>query len=410
MAVGRSVVWLLALLLFTWITYDVFTQIVNSDIPYHTFNNSRHLCWCNGRYMPVYVINTLGILYIDSIINTDAVSGYYNVSCVDDTWSSYHERQASAVLSGISSKNDQYFSAYKIHSFNILTLREKMGGHLDEISISLTNLNSHRADYSIDSFNKHRQYLLTSAVYSLKDASNLRLKSKRLKKPISYYNNSSATHILLLIIAGVEQNPGPISKNKSRETQRKAPRCTVCEKPAASNHKRFICEVCHDLTHARCLVNITINLKSFSAASPKTYTCEKCLYTVLPFWNANITDTTISESEYEVTQDEDSSVLHAKSEQLRIMHLNTQSMVSTFDEFILTINQFPFDIITLSETWLKDNRHLLDYVSIPGYVNLFRNRDIIRGGGVGIYLRDNIKFKLRKDIEKLQPDMEHYLA
>ena len=115
------------------------------------------------------------------------------------------------------------FSAYKIHPFNILTLREKMGGHLDEISISLTNLNSHRTDYSIDSFNKHRQYLLTSAVYSLKNASNLRLKSKRLKRPISYYNNSSATHRLLLIIAGVEQTPGPISKNKSRETQRKAP-------------------------------------------------------------------------------------------------------------------------------------------------------------------------------------------
>ena len=97
---------------------------------------------------------------------------------------------------------------------------------------------------------------------------------------------------------------------------------------------------------------------------------------MLLFWNANITDTTISESESEVTQDEHSSVLHAKSEQLCIMHLNTQSMVSTFDEFILTINQFPFDIITLSETWLKDNRHLLDYVSIPGYVNLFRNKEI----------------------------------
>ena len=121
MAVGRSFVWLLALLLFTWITYDVFTKIVNSDIPYHTFNNSSHLCRCNGRYMPVYVINTLGILYIDSITNTDVVSGYYNVSCVDDTWSTYYERQASVVLSGIFSKNDQYFSAYKIHLFNILT-------------------------------------------------------------------------------------------------------------------------------------------------------------------------------------------------------------------------------------------------------------------------------------------------
>ncbi|XP_028409262.1 uncharacterized protein LOC114531856 [Dendronephthya gigantea] len=81
--------------------------------------------------------------------------------------------------------------------------------------------------------------------------------------------------------------------------------------------------------------------------------------------------------------------------------------MSTFDEFILTINQFPFDIITLSETWLKDNPYLLDYVSIPGYVNVFRNRDRIRGGGVGIYLRDHINFKRRQDIEKLQPEMEH---
>ena len=106
------------------------------------------------------------------------VSSYYNVSCVDDTWSTYHERQVSVVLSGISSENDQYSSAYKIHLFNILILREKMGGYLDEISISLMNLNSHRIDYSIDSFNKHRQYLLTSAVYFLKNASNLHFKSK----------------------------------------------------------------------------------------------------------------------------------------------------------------------------------------------------------------------------------------
>ena len=174
MAVGRSFVWLLALLLFIWITYDVFTQIVNSDIPCRTFNNSRYLCRCNGRYTPVYAINTLGILYIDSITDTDVVSGYNNVSCVDDTRSTYHERQASVVLSGISCENDQYSLAYKLHLFNILTLREKMGGHFDEICISLTNLNSHRIDYSIDSFNKHRQHLLTSAVYFLKNASNLR--------------------------------------------------------------------------------------------------------------------------------------------------------------------------------------------------------------------------------------------
>ena len=73
----------------------------------------------------------------------------------------------------------------------------------------------------------------------------------------------------------------------------------------------------------------------------------------------------------------------------------------------MTINQYPFDIITMSETWLKDNKYLLDYVSIPGYVNVFQNRDRIRGSGVGIYIRESINFKCRRDIENLNPDMEH---
>ena len=145
------------------------------------------------------------------------------------------------MISGISNKNDQYSSACKIHLFNILTLEVKMGGHLDEISILVTNINSHRTDYSLDSFIKYRQYFLTLAVHFSNNASNLRFKSKRLRRPISYYNNLSATHRLLLIIAGVEMNPCPNSKNKLRETQRKAPRCTVCEKPVARNHKRFRC-------------------------------------------------------------------------------------------------------------------------------------------------------------------------
>ena len=57
----------------------------------------------------------------------------------------------------------------------------------------------------------------------------------------------------------------------------------------------------------------------------------------------------------------------------------------------MTINQYPFDIITMSETWLKDNKY----------------RDWIRGSRVGIYIRESINFKCPKDIENLNPDMEH---
>ena len=37
------------------------------------------------------------------------------------------------------------------------------------------------------------------------------------------------------------------------------------------------------------------------------------------------------------------------------------------DELLATIKECPFDIVTMSETWLKDNPLRLQYVTIPGY-------------------------------------------
>ena len=71
-----------------------------------------------------------------------------------------------------------------------------------------------------------------------------------------------------------------------------------------------------------------------------------------------------------------------------ICHLNIQSMSYTFDEFQFMINQTNFDVIALSETWLKNDKHLLKYVRPPGYEFANRNRDKKRSGGVGIYIRD----------------------
>ena len=89
------------------------------------------------------------------------------------------------------------------------------------------------------------------------------------------------------------------------------------------------------------------------------------------------------------------------------MHINTQSMVSTFDHLCLLIQRYFFDVITMSETWLKENNLLIQYVTIPGYIHAFNNRDKIRGGGVGVYIKESIKFKRREDLEKRYPTMEH---
>ena len=89
------------------------------------------------------------------------------------------------------------------------------------------------------------------------------------------------------------------------------------------------------------------------------------------------------------------------------MHINTQSMVSTFDHLCLLIQRYSFDVITMSETRLKENNLLIQYVTIPGYIHAFNNRDKIRGGGVGVYIKELIKFKRREDLEKRYHTMEH---
>ena len=96
-----------------------------------------------------------------------------------------------------------------------------------------------------------------------------------------------------------------------------------------------------------------------------------------------------------------------RQQQLSFMHLNTQSMTTTFDDLCHIIQRYEFDVVKLSETWLKDNPQLLSHVFIPGYANEFRNRDKIKGGGVGAYIKENVKYKRRKDIESKYPEMEH---
>ena len=130
---------------------------------------------------------------------------------------------------------------------------------------------------------------------------------------------------------------------------------------------------------------------------------------MLPFYgqgDLGTIDLLTSDHEQSPT-DEILQVLQETSTQLKIMHLNTQSMVSTFNEFALTVKSYPLDMITLSETWLKNQKELLEYVSLPGYATEFRHREVARGGGVGAYIRDTIKYKRRKDIEAIQPELEH---
>ena len=58
---------------------------------------------------------------------------------------------------------------------------------------------------------------------------------------------------------------------------------------------------------------------------------------------------------------------------------------------------FNFDCIGLTETWLKDNEESNIY-NMSGYTLLSKTRSHKRGGGVGLYISDRLKYKTRDDL------------
>ena len=130
-----------------------------------------------------------------------------------------------------------------------------------------------------------------------------------------------------------------------------------------------------------------------------------CLPSVFPF--SRIRDLSTIDSDSEQNDAEHLQRLDENRNLLSIVQLNTQSMVSSFDEFTLFVDKYSFDIIAVTETWLKNDPNLLEYVKIDGYNMHYNNRVDRRGGGVGIYIKESIKYKLRDDITRSDQELEH---
>ena len=221
-----------------------------------------------------------------------------------------------------------------------------------------------------------------------------------------YYHNSTASFNILLC-GDVPPQPGPNlsmaskpKKKTSRESikpisKRQTVKCRDCEKTIGKNQQSVQCTICFDIRHAQCA-----GLKAVLHTCD--WTCSKCLVSVLPFHYCTVEDMledepTLTCLTLQETTDHIIKILQDQSKNLRIMHVNTQSVVSTFNEFLLMTETYPMDVITMSETWLKNNSVLLEYVTIPGYTTVFMNRSI-KGGGVGAYIPASIPFKHRKDM------------
>lgn len=85
-------------------------------------------------------------------------------------------------------------------------------------------------------------------------------------------------------------------------------------------------------------------------------------------------------------------ILSKQKAGLNICHINAQSLKNKIDEFRNIFEQSGVDIICVSETWF--NASITDnIISIYGY-NVYRNDRGTLGGGVAIFIKNNISCKV----------------
>ena len=81
-----------------------------------------------------------------------------------------------------------------------------------------------------------------------------------------------------------------------------------------------------------------------------------------------------------------------------ILNFNIRSIVNKFDSFKFFLESFKnaFSVISVTETWLN-NQNCEDF-NLNNYSFITTNRGERKGGGVEMFISDDINFKLRSDL------------
>ena len=127
----------------------------------------------------------------------------------------------------------------------------------------------------------------------------------------------------------------------------------------------------------------------------------------------NFMDDAINFSKYSMVDFYKSNIKSTNS--LNIMHNNARSLLSEgrIDEYNILLDYInnPFHILAFTETWLKpDNVNLVNFEGYDGS-HIIRpvdnNFDLKeKGGGISIFIKENLQYKVREDLNVVLPYME----
>ena len=172
--------------------------------------------------------------------------------------------------------------------------------------------------------------------------------------------------------------------------------CSTCLKAVRNNQKSILCAKCNLWTHVKCC---HVSMEIFH--SDKDWFRSKCLFDELPTLDVyNETTNLYENSEGNHPSlynsfDSTCKILNNHSD-MNIMHLNICSLYRCIDEVRSLFEQSQYDVLSFSETMLDDS--IPDAcVNINDYSMIRKDRNR-NGGGIIVYVKKNIIFKIREDL------------
>ncbi|XP_029921602.1 uncharacterized protein LOC115369174 [Myripristis murdjan] len=210
--------------------------------------------------------------------------------------------------------------------------------------------------------------------------------------------------ICLLLSGDIHQCPGPAVLQTAKHQQSKptiscSGCCPNCGKVVRANAKAVACDSCDVFVHIRC-GNIAPKLydRAVRNKSVIPLVCNQCC--VREMCSADVLDDTVGLKVYDKDtvdgRDYDSlGLLNQKG--LHFIHVNARSLLPKKDEIEHFASTSKAAVIAVSETWL-DSSILDGEAGLTGYYIFRRDRNR-HGGGVCLFIRSDITFNPRHDLQ-----------
>ena len=89
-----------------------------------------------------------------------------------------------------------------------------------------------------------------------------------------------------------------------------------------------------------------------------------------------------------------------------MIHMNIRSMPTNFNSFQTQLNSstIPYNIICLTETWLRDSN--VDVFGMTGFSHEYLVRGEKAGGGTSMFISNKLSYKRREDLNVIKDEYE----